>query len=137
MFLTRHLARLVLGCALLATSALGQGVQEDKPQPLEFWHLGDDVLSQKLAQAIYTALAEAEDFVPSSGKQPGSLLVEIPDNVRLVHAGKRTKVTYSVNFSRADNKRISSSEGSCPENRLSVCAAQIVKRARIAAREAK
>ena len=137
MFLIRHSAWLVLGFELFAASARGQQALDAKPQPLQFWHLGDDVLSQKLAEAVYTALAEAEDFVPGSGKEPGGLLVEMPDSVRLVRTGKRTKVTYTVNFSRADNKRISSSEGSCPENRLSVCAAQIVKRARIAAREAK
>lgn len=138
MFLIRHSAWLVLGFALLAGSARDLGAQQkDKPQPLEFWHVGDDAVSQKLADAVYAALAAAPEFTPSSGKQKGSLLVEIPANVRASQVGRRTKVTYTVSFSRADDQRISSSEGSCWEQQLSVCAAQIVKRAKIAAREAK
>jgi hypothetical protein len=137
-FSIRHPACLGLGFALLAWNVMqAQTAQDVKPKPLEFWHVGRDELSNKLADAVYSALAVAQDFVPSSGKQPGSLLVEIPDNVRSVRAGKRNKVTYTVNFSHANDQRISSGEGSCPENRLSVCADQILKRARIAAREVK
>jgi len=51
--------------------------------------------------------------------------------------GKRTKVTYTVNYSTADNHPISSHDGSCLETQLSACAAQIVKGARIAARKVK
>jgi hypothetical protein len=122
---------------LPSSAAQVQVPQDARPKPLEFWHVGRDPLSDKLADAVYTALAQAQDFAPSSGKQPGSLLVELPDNVRAVKAGKRSKVTYTVNFLHANDQRISSSEGSCAENRLSVCADQILKRARIAARQVK
>ena len=105
--------------------------------PLQFWHRGDDALSQKLAKEIYVALSHESAFVPSVGKQPRSLLVELPANVGTKKAGKRSKVTYTINYSNADNQRISSHDGSCLETQLSVCAEQIVKGARIAARKVK
>lgn len=110
---------------------------EERPLPLQFWHAGDDLLSQKLAKEVYVALSHEPEFIPSSATQPGSLLVELPANVSSKKVGKRTKVTYTVNYSTADKHPISSHDGSCLETRLSVCAVQIVRGARIAARKVK
>ena len=129
----------MIGLVLLAASNpdVRAQQQEDKPTPLEFWHVGDDALSQSLAQEVYTALAAAPDFVPSTGKRQGSLLVEIPANVTTKQVGKRTRVTYTVKYSTATDHVLSTNNGSCPEKQLSVCATQIVKGARIAARKVK
>ena len=110
---------------------------EAPPVPLEFWHVGNDALSNSLAEEVYTVLAAAQDFVPSTGKKQGSLLVEIPAGVTTKLVGKRNRVVYTVNYSTANDHPISTTNGSCPEKQLSLCAEQIVKGARIAARKVK
>ncbi len=110
---------------------------EKPPTPLEFWHDGKDALSDRLADAVYTALAHCADFIPSSGKQPGSLLVEIPANVNGRQVGKRTRVSYTVTYSTADGHAIGTSTGSCWGDQLDVCANQIVKHAQVAALKVK
>ena len=138
--LSKTATALVVGVVLLTAASprsLRAQQQEEAPLPLQFWHVGDDALSQKLAKEIYVALSHESAFIPSVGKQPRSLLVELPANVSLKKVGKRTKVTYTVNYSNADNQRISSHDGSCPETQLSACAEQIVRGARIAARKVK
>ena len=102
---------------------------------VEFWHVGDDVLSERLAEQVENAFQQSPYFTISSGKKPGTLVVTIPTNVDWREKAGRTRVHYQVNFTSTDNRRIGSSQGLCWDSALADCASQIVRRARIAARK--
>jgi hypothetical protein len=117
-------------------AARGQDAPAEKPPtPLEFWHDGNDVLSARLAEQIAKTFAHSTDFVPASGRKPGTLLVELTANVVSKPVGRRAKVSYTVNFSNAQDVPIGTSDGSCWSDQLSVCAGQILRHA-LAARSA-
>jgi hypothetical protein len=117
----------------LAVVALAAGGTSAKPIPVEFWHTGDDGLSQKLAYQVERAFGRSPDFTMRGERRPETLVVRIPTNVDWNKVGKRTQVLYTVEFSSADNQEIGVHKGSCWENAMSKCAAQIVKEAKIAA----
>jgi hypothetical protein len=106
-----------------------------KPIPVEFWHTGDDGLSQKLAYEVERTLERSADFTMRNERSPDTLVVRIPTNVDWSKEGQRTKVLYTVEFSSGDNRKISDYKGSCWEDNMPRCAAQIVKEAKIAARK--
>jgi hypothetical protein len=105
-----------------------------KPTLVEFWHVGDDGLSQRLAERVESEFERSPNFAIGSGKKPGTLVVTIPTNVEWKLVGKRTQVSYNIEFATADNETISKSSGSCWENVLEKCATQIVEDAKVAAR---
>ena len=105
-----------------------------KPTLVEFWHVGDDVLSQRLAERVESEFERSPNFAIGSGKKPGTLVVTIPTNVEWKLVGKRTQVSYNIEFATADNETISKSSGSCWENAFEKCATQIVEDAKVAAR---
>jgi hypothetical protein len=102
------------------------------PQSVEFRHVGDDSLSQKLAAAVEAAFKRSADFRLSTG---GALVVTIMRNVEWEMVGKKTRATYTVRFSSAEGREIATEKGSCWESALARCAAQIVKDAKTAARK--
>lgn len=117
--------------------------------PVEFWHVGDDGLSQRLIVAVESAFKQSSDFrlVPiGAGRR---LVVTIMRNVEWEPVGEKIKATYTVRCSSLDDntsanpdlqkrsaleKEISTRKGSCWDSDLPKCAAQIVNEARIAAR---
>ena len=117
----------------MSTVVLGNATS--KRTLVEFWHTGDDGLSQKLADQVERALARSPDFSVSAGRKSGTLIVTIPTNVEWKQIGKRTQVLYHVEFSSVDSDMQSQTKGSCWEDRLSDCANQIVKATRIAAQK--
>ena len=139
MDMARYAVCVVTALALLAGGvARGQSAPAQKPPtPLEFWHDGNDPLSDRLADAVDTAFAHSQDFIPSSGKKPGSLLVELTANVVAKPAGKRARVSYTVNYSNTYGHQISTSSGSCWDHQLEICADQILKHVQVAARNLK
>jgi hypothetical protein len=104
-----------------------------RPTLVEFWHVGDDGLSQRLADRVESEFDRSPTFAVGSGKKPGTLVVTIPTNVDWKLVGKRTQVFYSVEFATADNEVISKSSGSCWEDMFEKCATQIIDEAKIAA----
>jgi hypothetical protein len=106
-----------------------------KPTLVEVWCVGDDGLTQRLRDTLENALKSSPDFSLSSGKKPGTLVVTIPTNVGWKQVGKRMLVLYTVEFASVDDQNIGTSTGSCWDDALSKCAAQIVKDAKIAARK--
>ncbi len=96
--------------------------------------MGDDSLSQKLAANVERAFKDSPDFALSSGRKPGTLVVTIPTNVAWNKVGKKTQVSYTVKFSSLDGQEIGLHNGVCWEDTLGKCASQIVKDAKIAAR---
>lgn len=120
------------------------------PIPVEFWHVGDDALSQKLAVAVETAFRRSPDFRLTAIGKGRTLVVWITSNVESEMVGKRRKATYTVRFSSLDDgtsknpdleqrialaREISMQRGSCWASELPRCAAQIVSDAKIAARK--
>jgi len=84
-----------------------------KPTLVEFWHVGDDGLSQRLAERVESEFDRSPNFAIGSGKKPGTLVVTIPTNVEWKLVGKRTQVFYNIEFATADDETISKSSGSC------------------------
>jgi hypothetical protein len=102
---------------------------------VEVWCGGDDGLTTKLRDSLENAFKSSSDFRLSEGKKPGTLTVTIPSHVGWKLVGKRTQVSYTVEFASVDNQPLGSSAGSCWEDALSTCASKIVKDARSAARK--
>jgi hypothetical protein len=114
-------------CAIDATPA--------EPTRVEVWAVGDDGLTLRLRDALEGAFRSSPDFTLSSGKKQGTLVVTIPTNVEWKKKAGRTKVLYTVKFTSIDDQNLGTSSGSCRENALTKCAAQIVTGAKSAARE--
>jgi hypothetical protein len=105
-----------------------------KPRLVEVWRVGDDALTSRLRDKLESALETSRDFALSSGKKPGTLVVTIPTHVGWKRtSGGRTRVTYKVEFSSVNDQKIGTSIGSCWDDSLGKCAAQIVEEAKIAA----
>ncbi|MGO9269876.1 MAG: hypothetical protein ACLQOO_06450 [Terriglobia bacterium] len=80
---------------------------------VEFWHVGDDGLSQRLADRVERVFKQSPDFILSSGKKPGTLVVLVPTNVIWQKGLLRNKVLYIVEFKTINDKEIGASKGSC------------------------
>ena len=118
---------------LIAISAAASLGGTDKRTLVEFWHTGDDGLSQKFADRVERAFERSPEFSLSKGQQTGAMIVRIPTNVDWKQVGKRTRVLYQVEFASADNQIISKMKGACWDDNLSECADQILKAAKTAA----
>ena len=127
----RALARIATLFVAAALCTARSSVAE--PRPVEFWHVGDDGLSQRLADEVESAFKQSHIFRLSTGLRPGTLVVKIPTNVTWKMMGKQKEVFYTVEFSTVANQKISSDEGSCSEDDLSDRASRILKHARAAA----
>jgi hypothetical protein len=95
--------------------------------------VGDDSLSQRLADQVETAYKRSPEFVLSNGHKPGTLVVTIPTNVEWKRVGKRTQVLYSVEFASPENRTTSKATGSCWDDDLAKCTAQVLRDTRVAA----
>lgn len=124
------LSVIVCLCAGLAAPTAAK----KKPTLVEVWCVGDDALTVRVRDILEGAFRASRDFRLSYGGKPGTLLVTIPSNVEWRDIGKRTRVLYSVSFTSVDGRSLGNRHGSCWEDRLSVCATQIIDDARGAAR---
>lgn len=102
---------------------------------VEVWAGGDDGLTQRLKVALEGEFKHSQQFNPSEGKKPHTLIVTIPTNVRWDRDGSRTKVLYSVDFTSTDGEVFGHSKGSCWDDDLAKCSARIVSDARLASRK--
>lgn len=132
------LARLLIAIpAFTVTTTWVTDAASTKPRPVEFWHVGDDVLSERLADQTESFFKRSPNFTLSSGRKPGTLIVTISRNVEWQKVGKRDRVHYTVEFSSTDGQKLGVRTGSCWDDNLATCAAQIVKDAKVAARKIK
>lgn len=97
------------------------------PTPVEVWTVGDDGLTQRLRDAVETKFKSSSDFVLSSGKKAGTLIVTIPTNVAWSKEGTRTRLRYTVEFSSIDDVGVGKSSDSCWDDNLAECASQIYR----------
>jgi hypothetical protein len=121
-------AILAISCGAIGAGSAGRTL-------LDFWHVGDDALSIRLAERVEGAFLRSPDFTMSSGKKPGTLVVTIPTNVDWSEKTGRTRLHFEVKFTSVDNRSLGSGQGSCWETALDECADRIVSDARIAARK--
>ena len=127
---------ILIGILMLATTsvATAQTAQKAAKQTLvEFWHVGDDMLSQRLTVETERAFGQSTDFKPSSGKRPGTLIVTVPHNVRFDQVGNRRKALFTVEFTSVAGRKLGERSGSCWADDMAKCAAFIVKEAKSAA----
>jgi hypothetical protein len=118
-----------IGSILSACSANSPSI---KPKPVEVWCSGDDGLTLRLRDSVENELQSSSDFVLSYGEKPGTLVVTIPTNVRWEGIGKRPKAFYTVAFTSIKGQNIGVSEGSCWDDELTKCSAEILKDAKAA-----
>jgi len=95
------------------------------PTRIEVWTGGDDGFTQRLRHEIEDKFKSSCDFALSSGKKAGTLIVTVPTHVSWTTQGTRTHLQYEVEFSSRDDERFGKSSGSCWEDNLAECAAQI------------
>jgi hypothetical protein len=107
----------------------------ERGKPVEVWGGGDDELTARLRDALKDALRSSADFHLSSGTKPGTLVITLPSNVGSKPVGGRTQVLYTAKFA-SDGQNLGESTGSCRDDALAKCAAQIVKDAKSAIRTA-
>lgn len=128
-------------CLLLTLAAFAIAVPaipalcKQRTTPVEVWCGGDDGLTQRLKDALEQKLNLSPKFRLSSGKKPGTLVVTIPSNVKWKDVGRRTRVLYEVDFSTYDGKTLGRINGSCWDDRLVTCAADITRDAADMARK--
>jgi len=107
-------------------------IEKTSGKPVEVWGGGDDALTVKLRDALEEAFRSSADFHLSSGKKPGTLVITLPSNIGWKQVGGRTQVLYTADFA-SDGQNLGGSKGSCWDDALPKCAAQIVKDAKNAA----
>ena len=132
---SRPLFLLTVIGASIVTTAWKAGAASANPTLVELWHVGDDALSERLADKLDSGFAGLADFMMSSGRKPGTLIVTIPKNIELNPIGKRARAHYTVEFTSTDGRNLGVRSGSCWEDDLAECVAQIIKNARISARK--
>jgi hypothetical protein len=126
-------ALLVFVVSTAAFPSWAQRTELRGPVPVELRHVGDDVLSERFADAVDMAFGAAADFRVNGSREPGTLVVRIPTNILAKPVGKRIRARYSVEFSSTDGRVLGARTGSCWDDNLAECAAQILKAARSAA----
>lgn len=92
---------------------------------------GDDGLTQRVCAALKDEFKAAPDFTLSIGNKSGTLIVRVPTNVDWKQVGKRMKVKYRAEFTTTSDQKIGATAGSCWEDELKKCAAQVVKHAEV------
>lgn len=110
-------------------------IRNQRKPPVEIWCTGDDLFSQRMCQAFFAAFKSSPDFDLQEENKPGNLIVRIPENVGWEKVKNRTKITYVVEFSRADNQVFMTRKGWCWHNQYGKCAVQILKDAKVATRK--
>lgn len=123
----------LFGLVLIANVVVYGGTAN--PTPVEVWTGGDDGLTQRLGDEIENRFKSSSDFVLSSGKKAGTLIVTIPTHVAWKTEGARTHLRYSVEFSASNGTVLKKSSGSCWDDNLTECAAQIYREAQKTARK--
>jgi hypothetical protein len=137
-----------LGVAVFSCSC---ATSVSTPIAVEYWHTGDDGLSQQFQVAVEAAFRRSAEFrlttVDTRGRR---LVVWNIRNVEWEQVGERNKATCTVKFSSLDDntsrnsnlqqrltlaKEISVRRVSCWDSEMANCAAQVLSEARLASRK--
>ena len=129
------IAAIIILVSLLSTEQKNTRTGNQRKTPVELWCIGDDAFSQRMRQAFFAAFESSPDFYLQEENKPGNLVVTIPENVGWKEVGKRTKITYIVEFSTSDERVFMTRKGWCWHEEYAKCANQILKDAKVAARQ--
>ena len=129
------LASIIILVSVFPTQRNNPKTRVQRKPPVELWCTGDDLLSQRMCQAFFAAFESSPDFDLQEENKPGNLIVTIPQNVGWREVGKRTKISYVVEFSTSDDRVFMTRKGSCWHEDYKKCANQILKEAKVAARK--
>ena len=129
------LASVMILVSLLATEQKNPHTGKQRKTPVELWCVGDDVFSKGMCQAFFAAFESSPDFKLQEENKLGNLIVKIPENVGWKEIGKRTKITYVVEFSTSDERVFMTRKGWCWHEEYAKCASLILKEAKVAARK--
>jgi hypothetical protein len=98
--------------------------------PVEVQRVGDDGLTVRFADMLESTFRQSSGFVVSRNSERGTLVVAIPRNLEWTEVRGRVQAIFEVEFRGVDIPPLGSSRGSCWENELEVCAAQVLRDAR-------
>ena len=129
------IASIIILVSLLPTEQKNTRTGNQRITPVELWCVGDDDFSQRMRQAFFAAFESSPDFDLQEENKPGNLIVTIPENVGWKEVGKRTNITYLVEFSTSDERVLMTRKGWCWHEEYGKCANQILKDAKVAARK--
>lgn len=129
------LASIIILVSAFPTQQKNPETRNQRKTPVKVWCVGDDMFSQGMCQAFFAAFESTPDFDYLDENQPGNLIVTIPENVGWKKVGKRTKISYVVEFSTSDDRVFMTRKGWCWHKEYAICANQILQQARIAARK--
>jgi hypothetical protein len=113
--------------ALLVLAGCATGAQPIAPRPFELWRTGDDGLTLRFSETLGSALRASSHLTESRGRKSGTLIVSITDHVGWKRVGTRTRVSYRVQFTDQADRLVGASNGSCWEDELASCAAEVLK----------
>ena len=109
--------------------------EQKRKTPVQLWCVGDDVFSKRMCKAFVAAFESSPEFNLQEENKLGNLIVTIPENIGWKGVGKRTKITYVVEFSPSDKRVFLTRKGWCWHEEYAKCANQILKEAIVAARK--
>lgn len=95
------------------------------PQPVEIRFLGDDGLSMRLTQAVIKSINATPSLTYSNEGRGGTVVAQTSDHVGWKRIGGRTQANYDVKFRVIGGGDLGRSVGSCWEDEIAKCAAQI------------
>jgi hypothetical protein len=116
----RYLSALVVGLCAVSSAAQTPRV------PVQVQRGGDDGLTVRLSEAIGEAFRSSSRFSIADENAKVPLKIRIPTNVNWTAVGGRTRVNYSITFSRGGSIKSGQSAGFCFEDELQRCAAHVL-----------
>ncbi len=117
---------------MAATALLSAGdpatCQRTDQTPVNVRPGGDDQLTLMLVRAVQEAFGNCDGFALTQDDASGYLVVTIKTNVGRRPLGNRIRTYFQAEYvtRRREHRRLA---GSCWEDQLSVCAAQVVRHA--------
>ena len=123
----RIIVKHLLSVGVFLSAAAGSALAATTPTPVDIRCSGDDGLTQRVCSAIEDKFRVSTDFELNSEGKSGTLVINIPTNVRWEQVGKKMKVIYTVQFATWENKTIANYKGTCWDGKIIKCADQVLR----------
>jgi hypothetical protein len=120
------LSSLAVAFLLVTLVCIGQTASKTKPRPVEVFCGGDDGLTSRLRDASEQAFNATSDLPLATTDRHAVYKVVIPTNVDWKQVGSRTKVLYTIEVLKVDDKKVGTFNGFCWESDIRRCGTQIV-----------
>jgi hypothetical protein len=117
---------LAVAFLFVTLECIGRTTSKAKPSPVEVFCGGDDGLTSRLRDASEQAFNATSDLPLATTDRHAVYEVVIPTNVNWKQVGGRTKVLYTIDVLKMDDKKIGTFKGACWESAIRRCGTQIV-----------